>query len=375
MIDNQQAIHFEALDLLEQSKGLVPGFEKAYAFFYHPIDKSVLAVYADNTVMGESITTNSKLDNSINKLRKSSHKIEWVDKNEIPFESSTNTIEIQKEVFDELKHHILLFRIKNDYDNNYDLLYIYFKADASNFGIKNSDVKLSTDQKSIISTLIANSFRIFHKQRKSNSELLQSYQDDLSIMHNHLNKLKNNSNIEKYSQQYQKYIYQELEKQAANINVILQLTPEAKTFIKNYSGEIDTISTMSKKSVLMAYRAQNTVFNGILIIEELYLESHFNEEVTENNTEINLSYADSRKSKAAQFLNGLEQAARKTLSLGNNITGSNVGQAMDSPISAPAISDYIKKYRKPLQQLCTENPNQWQLVQKSFTPLKNILSA
>ena len=325
--------------------------------------------------MQESITTNFKLANSINKLRKSSHKIEWVDKNEIPFENSVNAFGIQKEVFDEFKHHILLFRIQNDFDNNYDLLYIYFKADASNFGIKNSDVKLSTDQKSIISTLIGNSFRIFHKQRKSHSELIQSYQNDLSIMHNHLNKLKDNVSIEKYKLQYQKYIYQELERQATAINVILQLTPEAKTFIKEYSGNINTISTMARKSVLMAYRAQNTVFNGILIIDELYLESHFNEEVIENNPEINLSYADSRKSKAAQFLNGLEQAARKTLSLGNNITGSNVGQAMDSPISAPAISDYIKKYRKPLQQLCTENPNQWQLVQKSFTPLKNILSA
>ncbi len=375
MTTTLQKNHFEVIDLLAQSISLVPGFQHAYAFYYHPIDKEIQAAYATNDSISTIDTGFDKLSINIAKLRKSKQKIEWVDKNEIPFDKRTKNLEIQKEVFDELKHHILLYRVKNTFDNSYDLLYVFFKADSSNFGIKNSNNNLSTDQKSIISTLITNSFNIFLKQRKENNKAQELLRQDLARVNQYLKKYKSSSEVKKYKKIIKSYIYSTFDIEINKLNLIGNYSEEIDELMNSYTGNINAIQNNVKQCVAMAYRSQNPVIGSIINIDEIIYQSFFSNIENESVTSTNYSAIDSRKQKAVQFLNNLENAARVVLSKGDNITGVKVGQAMEAPITAPAISDYIKKYQKPIKLLCQENPEQWLIIQKSFNPLKNILSA
>ncbi|MCK5845926.1 MAG: hypothetical protein KAG84_00690 [Bacteroidales bacterium] len=370
-----QKNHFEVIDLLAQSISLVPGFQYAYAFYHNPISKQIESSYANNTTISKVNTNSEQLSDSIIKLRSLKHKIEWVNQDEIPFVKHNNKIEIQKEVFDELKHHILLYRVKSSFDNNYDLLYIYFNADYSNFGISNSANGLTTYQKSIISTLVSNSFNIFLKQRTANNNAQNLLRDDMARMQDQLKEYKYSSEIKKYKALIKEYIYSKFDLQINKFNLIANYSAEVDSLMSNYKGNIDDVNNQVEQCVAMAFRMQNPIPGSILDIDEFVFQSFFNSNHKKNNSSANLTAIDSRKQKAIHFLNNLESAARVVMAKGNSITGTRVGQAMQSPISAPAISDYIKKYQKPLKQLCEENPELWVLVQKSFNPLKNILSA
>ena len=85
--------------------------------------------------------------------------------------------------------------------------------------------------------------------------------------------------------------------------------------------------------------------------------------------------ADSRYTKTIHILNRLELAAKKVQSEGKSLNGSNVGLAMETPISAPAISDALKKHKSKIQNLCNEFPDEWKLIRKHFKPIINTLSA
>jgi hypothetical protein len=87
------------------------------------------------------------------------------------------------------------------------------------------------------------------------------------------------------------------------------------------------------------------------------------------------SLSDSRFHRTIQLLNRLESAAKKVQANGNSLTGSAVGQAMDNPISAPAISDALKKHKNKIQTLCKDFPEEWLTIRKSFKPIMNALSA
>ena len=58
-----------------------------------------------------------------------------------------------------------------------------------------------------------------------------------------------------------------------------------------------------------------------------------------------------------------------------DITSANVGNACNIPITAPAISDAMKKHRNKIIHLLNKHPERWQLLRKEFRPVRNILSS
>jgi hypothetical protein len=120
---------------------------------------------------------------------------------------------------------------------------------------------------------------------------------------------------------------------------------------------------------------QNAYEGGILKIEDYFLHPYFSIEKSSN---INIgieAIEDSRYIKTIQMLNKLENAANKVQSNGKSLSGSNLGHAMSTPISAPAISDALKKHKNKIQSLCNKYPDEWTLIRKAFRPVINILSA
>ncbi len=379
MIDQQFINQVEVLDYLQHCKSIVPGFRKAYAFFYHPIYKEIQSVVISQESKSiKRLSSSSKeLSDSIYKLRTSKLELQWVDESDIPFEQLSKSTNIQKKVFDELKHYILLLKTPNQWDGNQDLIYIFFKPDASNFGLKKLDSKLSTEQKNIIASLMQRSFAAFHTQRNQFQNENNQLREDYKLMGEQLKEMQIQKKVQKqnHHKKLAQYITYLMETEVNKLNLHLQLTQEAQLYIQNYDGPIEHIVKAVNKTVLMAYRVLGSIEGGILRIEEYFLKPHFAAEQHIASHSSIESIADSRYARTIQIMNRMENAARKVQAEGRTLSGSNVGQAMDSPISAPAISDAIKKHRKKIQSLCSEYPDEWILIRKSFKPVINALSA
>ena len=82
----------------------------------------------------------------------------------------------------------------------------------------------------------------------------------------------------------------------------------------------------------------------------------------------------SRYSKTILLLDRLENASRNVIAQKLDLTGVNVGNSFSPPISAPAISDALKKHKNKIIHLFNEYPDKWAIIRKEFRPVKNIIS-
>ena len=58
-----------------------------------------------------------------------------------------------------------------------------------------------------------------------------------------------------------------------------------------------------------------------------------------------------------------------------DLTSANVSNAFATPISAPAISDALKKHRNKIITLMNKYPERWDIIRRDFRPVKNILAS
>lgn len=378
MIEQQFIEQIEVLEYMQYSSGLVPGFEQAIGFFYHPIHKEneVAILQKGTNIIRKIAQSDSAISSEIETLRQTKFKYEWVNENQIPFERITKK-HIQKQVFDELNHYILLMRIDSQQENSKDLLYIYFNPNASNFGLKSIDSNLSTLEKAILSSLLVKSFETIHNQRIRYSERYNILRNDNIRIGDQLKtiQLKHNIDINNGKQKTVKYIEECLNLASKKIHVHLQISSEAQEYIKTYEGGIGSIAKATEQSVMMAYRSQLTPEGGILRVEAFHLRTYFDKEELVSVSVGIESIADSRYHNTIQYLNRLEEAAKKVQANGNILTGSAVGQAMEKPISAPAISDALKKNKNKIKSLVADFPNEWITIRKSFKPIRNVIGA
>ncbi len=380
MLDQQFINQIEILDYLQQCNLLIPGFEKAIAFYKHPVYKDIrTAISVDGTHQLRDISSNSLLiDDKIMRLRQQKSGAQWVEEKDIPFEHNNSETPFQKKVFDEYRHYILLLRTLSNVDQRQDLLFIYFRPNASNFGIRNSTDTLTTDQKSIIASLLSNTFVVYHSQRIKFASENQQLREDNRLMGSQIKEIQFNylQQQQTQSKQISRFIIEKLNEQALLLKLNLQLSAEAQNYIHEYQGPIAPITQAAAKTVSMAYRIQNPPQGGILKIEDYFLRPYFNnsELLKETDTSIE-TMVDSIYSRTVRLLNRLENAAKKVQSQGNTLTGTALGQAMENPISAPAISDALKKHKKFIKTLCNEYPQEWLTIRKSFRPIINTLSA
>jgi hypothetical protein len=74
-----------------------------------------------------------------------------------------------------------------------------------------------------------------------------------------------------------------------------------------------------------------------------------------------------------QFLDKLEMAAIGLKNKNIAIISSKVGQALNPPISAPAITESLGKNRELIRQLVDKYPDKWETIRQEFKPLTNQL--
>jgi len=150
------------------------------------------------------------------------------------------------------------------------------------------------------------------------------------------------------------------------------LSDEAINELMNYSGDISRLKEVIENA---AYEAEVLHFDTdakVVKIDEYFLDFTTAEAMISSTTDIDTNSED-RYYKTRLLLDKLEAAIFSLKNENIRITGMNVGKACPVPITAPAITDALKKHRKKILQLMHDNPEKWLLLRKEFRPLQNIL--
>jgi hypothetical protein len=368
------------LFLLQRFPTLLPGIEKVVAIYYdteyerlnaHSIRKEKDDYFQDETKVNDT-------DGKIQKFRTDSAPYLWMQPEDIPFEIVTEE-RVQLSIFNELNNNILLLRILNEYDGHYDLIFIYFNQNLSNFGIVNSKRILATENKAIIGHLLKNTIETYLKNFKEDRELFISLNENNQTVINELKqsrkeleitKEKNRDGITHLCKSYLVDLSREY-----HYNFLF--SDDAIKKLRAYDGDLGQLRIILENAAEYAQTMQiNRNVQDIIIFDyHLNFVSNHNKRdleiqpVSEQTNDIPARY-----NRTFLFLNKLENAAQSVKLKNLLLTSVNVGNEFPSPITPSAITDALKNHQSKILYLFKELPNRWQIIRSEFRPVQNILN-
>lgn len=368
MTHNSSSIHQNTRDqLLKIWPEMFPGIDRVVMLFVTSENESGGAEIAlSGNKYGIKELDTEGIEDRLLKMRNEQAGYSWLHKDQLPFEQKTfdNT---QPELFSEQYHIVLMLRFKSHIDGSMDAYYLFFREDQSNFGISRLQGSLDTTRKALVGSLVFRFAGLFYQSisgwQNRLSEFTNVTKQLLSVQ------LENNQKndfriwVSQWSDDY-------LENLSNNQNVQLKLSENALTRLYE-TGDFKTASEALRKAADFALLLNTGSKLEVVIIEENYLLiAPIN---SQNIIGVNQTSLPGRLTKTMLFLDKLEKAAHKLMEQGEDLTSSGVGQIMDRPITAPAITDALRKNRRRVLTLLEQHPGQWPLIRQQFRPLINII--
>ncbi|MFC2107594.1 hypothetical protein ACFLRY_04600 [Bacteroidota bacterium] len=361
--------------ILNYSNSLLPGMLKVIAIYYDEKNKSLLSRVQDNPSRNTKIRNYSIVDSRdiVLKLRSENMEYNWYKRSELPFDTPDED-HSQKDIFSEVDNTVLLLKFKNENDGLYDLLFLYFKSNLSNFKISRNDKALSSDNKSIIAGLIYNFLQFTFNQNRNNRSIFKSLNNNTHSLINEAESLKNELKVTRhnYSESLANLCQQYLKEYSQSDEKEYFFTEEAVNKIKSFKGNINHLRTIIENAILYA-SSLNFAGNGEKITIN---EWHINTDNYSSSGEENKNYTvDSKYVKTINLLDRYENAAQLLQSNNEAMTGVKLGKACKEPISAPAITDSLKKHKNKILYLFDKYPQKWEVIRNEFRPVINIVTA
>jgi hypothetical protein len=149
------------------------------------------------------------------------------------------------------------------------------------------------------------------------------------------------------------------------------IAEEALSKIRSFKGNLKNLPRILENAIIFT---ENLLFDNDkedIVIQPYSLD--FESFQVDDKKELSTRKIDSRESRAMQLLDKLERAAMSLKSKNMPLISSKVGQEMDPPISAPAITDALRKNRTFVRQLIEKYPDKWETIRNNFKPLLNQL--
>lgn len=367
------------LKALNVSSSFLPGIEKIVALYFCPESSMQKGKIFFNRIGSDPIIDDLNIEevgNQILKMRKSLTYFEWFRKEDLPFEEKPKKKQSQMDVFLELENVVLGMGFLNEHDLNQDVLLVYFNQDLSNFGVSDSNKLLTPEHKKIIGTLLFNSYKTFIEHARADASALQSFNESTKTLIKKLSQTKEELDKSKFNYGQSladlcRLYIKELSDAHSNFTFIL--TDDAISKIKTYQGDITELKGIIQKATDYV---SNLYFDNpsteIYITEDyLNFDLHIPQKISKPQ-EVQLY---DRYSKTMMLLDKFETAARDVMAKNQDITSANVGGACTVPITAPAISDAVKKHKNKIIYLLNKYPDRWSLIRKEFRPVRNIISS
>jgi hypothetical protein len=353
---------------------LLPGIEKVVTLSYSPETNTLSAKFITDS---EPEIQELKIENNsgeIEKIRNKNIYYKWLKQEDIPFEVKQERTDLQMNVFDELDTKVLLLSYRNEHDNKNDLVYIYFKPDLSNFGVSDSSNLLTPEHKKMIGFILYNNVKTLIDSTKNDIEVLRSVNENTKVIFSKLQKakeeLQKTKNYFSHSLTDLSKVY--LNELAEKYNRFsYSFSEETIKKIRSYQGDLVQLKKIIEQAVIFVNSFYFDSGKKEIILSEEYF--NFDQELPMAEKFTNNSVGSDRYTKTILLLDKLENAARDVVARNMELTGANVGNACIVPISAPAISDALKKHRNKIVYLIGKYENKWMTIRNDFRPVKNIL--
>lgn len=348
-------IHKQILHLLPQT---FPGLDRIVVLYQTEEEKTISGeelLRANNQYINRIVSMNASMDMLMPKNRTLGYI--WLHPNEVPFEKSHKTT--IPNLFDEAEHLVLNLIITKK-EKEKELYYLFFRNDLSNFGINSSNTTLDTFQKMFIGTTLS---KIISQLYKSNSTLNKKITEFTSVTKLLLENI--NSKKTTDTTWHTQWVNDILAQNSTQPHGEWIIDPAALEIIKSI-----TDYNICKQSILNAASISSTLYSND---DNWPILASF---ITVTTTPIKETIVEKPKSRMARvelWLDSVEEAASELIAEGEEATGAAVGSLLTPPVSAPAITDWLRKNQVRVNIALDNNNKKWPVIRTYFRPLINII--
>ncbi|HXK82317.1 MAG TPA: hypothetical protein PLO05_09185 [Bacteroidales bacterium] len=305
----------------------------------------------------------------------------WIDPKSIPISQDVKK-NSEITIFDESDKLVLSMRFTNPYDMQQDVIFAEFNYNGNFFGLKAGNTQITAEKKAIISELIYSGLLSMYNRCQKDYELWQKLSSHVNYMQKQSSDYSKVLEKEKeaYKQSIERLVREYANSFSKELGRKIIISNDAMQSLRSYSGELIILKDILKDAIIFAANLND--LNSELTIESPYINyslSRSTPKLAETSTyqkRLNQEKdSPNREMRARQYLYRLSEAVEEIISRGDKVTGSNVGAACTPPISAPAISDFLTKYRVAIKHIIQAEPSKWQLLIKYFRPISNIMDS
>ncbi len=289
----------------------------------------------------------------------------WLTRDLLPFEAHPAG-QRQLDIFSEEQHLVMQLRMKHGV--GMDFYYLFFREDQSNFGVSRLQGPLDTARKALLGSLVYRFARLLYQSSEEQKVYLQQFTNVTKrLIEGQLRPSLNTIPPQWLKQWTDDYLNEVYEQTGANI----RLTPAALDYLstaEDYNNAKEGLEQATQFALMMSAGEMERD----IVIEAAYII--FKPKPDTGSTVATPTHLPAgRMERTRLFLDRLERAASILSDMGEDLTSSSVGQTMERPISAPAITDALRKNKRRVLLLLEQNPTQWGLIRQYFRPLINIV--
>ncbi len=365
-------IGYPAEVILNNSKLLVPGIERIDVVYFDPVIKKLCAKMVTKEgeeYASESLNITSVIP-SLNRMRKQKLQTEWHERDEIPYELNSKKAKT-KDMFDEMDKVVLLARFPNNYDGENDLVFFYFAANMSNYGVSGTKNKLTPEIKHVIAKNIRNSLLMIVSNAANDQKVLQMISDNMSSIGHKLEQMNKqlNNTRRKYQESLVISCNHYLDNFSRQNKLNYKFSEAATQRIKDYEGEFHKLEDIIRRAVNIA----DNLLVGKPPASILITGSHLNFSPDEKPVQESDPLEHGVYSVSARFLNRLETGLLRVREQNLTPTSKNVANAMDNPVKPPAISYSVDYHKKNIKKLFELYPDKWLVLKTVFKPIMKLV--
>jgi len=362
---------------IKRVDSLYIGITKAVGVGYDHTNKDYIAIVKSfEKDDDELLLKKIGMDNDLYELRRKKMHFTWVKPEDVPFGLKQETdIDIKHpDLFEEFKNNVLLIRLHNSGDNRSDLLYLYIVPSFSSASYQNAKT-LSVEFKSIAGGLIANAVRtLVEEQETFKNQVNFQYEFGNHIVENLKSEVTNKENEYVKGKQrildYSKFLLEEIGKEK---RLRFHFSEDANTHLSEKFFPIEDLRKILEDATSCAMAFQMPIDNDFVIIEPYHININSFEKPQLETIQTE-EESSSRYARTVALLDRLENAARVVMNNREKLTSVNVGKSFPTPVTAPAISDSLKKNKAKITHLFDTYPDKWQIIRLEFRPIKNLLA-
>ncbi|MCX6234425.1 MAG: hypothetical protein NT175_06815 [Bacteroidetes bacterium] len=360
--------------ILRNAHAFLPGIDKVVAVYFDSESGTIQARCVTREFQPGHIEAMELGDSKVilQKQRQDKNPCIWCSKENIPF-ITTPPVNKQVQIMDEYSNIILQLRFPNENDEYQDILFFYFKENISNFGVSTNNKLLSTENKSIISFILYNflktTFSIIRSDNLIHNTVTESTISLMSRYSNIWNELERSRR--NYGESLMNLCQHYITDFAEQFGITCTLEERATERIRTYTGDIRHLLKIIENAIIFAKNIDKIRSPKVIRIYGWHLnfdQFAYNEICSKVDVLVGEKYK-----KTWLLLEKLENAAREVKSNNKKLISENVGSHCPTPISAPAITDAIKKHNAKILYLMNRYPERWTIIRNEFRPVRKLM--